>query len=94
MKVEVTLPDTLPKGARPDLTVEGTVVRARAIGTAIVERAFEIDADLIVLGSAPRWRRQSRFFSPTVDYVLRKAPCEVLIVAFPQSVLDEELAAT
>ena len=32
--------------------------------------------------------------SPTVDYVLRRAPCEVLIVAFPQSVLDEELAAT
>ena len=28
-----------------------------------------------------------------VDFVLRQAPCEVLIVAFPQSVLDEELAA-
>jgi nucleotide-binding universal stress UspA family protein len=69
-------------------------VRARAIGPAIVERAVETGADLIVLGSAPRWRRQSRFFSPTVDYVLRKAPCEVLIVAFPQSVMDEELAAT
>ena len=42
-------------------------------------------ADLIVVGSAPRWRRQSRFFSPTVDYVLRKAPCEVLVVAFPRA---------
>ena len=50
----------------------------------------ETDTDLIVLGSSPRWRRQSRFFSPTVDYVLRRAPCEVLIVAFPQAVLDEE----
>ena len=49
----------------------------------------EIGADLIVLGSSPRWRRQSRFFSPTVDYVLRKAPREVLIVAFPQGVLEE-----
>jgi basic amino acid/polyamine antiporter, APA family len=68
-------------------------VRARAIGQAIVQRAVDVNADLIVLGSAPRWRRQSRFFSPTVDYVLRRAPCEVLIVAFPQSVLDEELAA-
>jgi hypothetical protein len=29
-----------------------------------------------------------------VDYVLRNAPCEVLIVAFPQSVMDEELAAS
>ena len=43
-----------------------------------------------MLGSAPRWRRQSRFFSPTVDYVLRKAPCEVLVVAFPQGVLEED----
>jgi basic amino acid/polyamine antiporter, APA family len=41
------------------------------------------------MGSSPRWRRQSRFFSPTVEYVLRKAPSEVLIVAFPQGVLEE-----
>jgi len=75
-----------------DLT--GTIARHRAIGEAIVERARETDADVIVLGSAPRWRRQSRFFSPTVDHVLRRAPCEVLIVAFPQAVLEEELAAT
>jgi APA family basic amino acid/polyamine antiporter len=81
-------------GAEYGVTVEGTVVRARAIGAAIVEGANAFGADLIVLGSAPRWRRQSRFFSPTVDYVLRRAECEVLIVAFPQTVLDEELAAT
>ena len=81
-------------GADYGVTVEASTVRARAIGSAIVERAEEVDADLIVLGSAPRWRRQSRFFSPTVDYVLRNAPCEVLIVAFPQSVMDEELAAS
>ena len=45
--------------------------------------------DLIVLGSSSRWRRQSRFFSPTVDFVLRNAPCEVLVVAFPDGVLEE-----
>ena len=54
--------------------------------------AARLDSDLIVLGSSPRWRRQSRFFSPTVEYVLKKAPCEVLIVAFPQSVLEPEPA--
>ena len=93
-RADASLAEAKLLGADYNVVVDGTVVRARAIGQAIVERAFEIDADLIVLGSAPRWRRQSRFFSPTVDYVLRKAPCEVLIVAFPQSVLDEELAAT
>jgi basic amino acid/polyamine antiporter, APA family len=69
--------------------VEGRAIRARSIGEAIVEAAEETGADLIVLGSSPRWRRQSRFFSPTVDYVLRKAPAEVLVVAFPQGVLEE-----
>ena len=93
-RAEASLAEARLLGADHGVVVDGTTVRARAIGTAIVERAVEVDADLIVLGSAPRWRRQSRFFSPTVDYVLRRAPCEVLIVAFPQSVLDEELAAT
>jgi nucleotide-binding universal stress UspA family protein len=93
-RAEASIAEAKLLGADHGVTVQGTIVRARAIGPAIVERAFEVDADLIVLGSAPRWRRQARFFSPTVDYVLRKAPCEVLIVAFPQSVLDEELAAT
>jgi nucleotide-binding universal stress UspA family protein len=93
-RAEAALAEAKLLGSDFDVNVEGTTVRARAIGHAIVARAEEVDADLIVLGSAPRWRRQSRFFSPTVDYVLRQAPCEVLIVAFPQTVLDEELAAT
>ncbi len=93
-RAEESLEEAKLLGADFDVVVEGTTVRARAIGHAIVERALEVDADLIVLGSAPRWRRQSRFFSPTVDFVLRRAPCEVLIVAFPQSVMDQELATT
>ena len=76
-------------GADHGVTVEGHSIRARSIGDAIVKAAEETGADLIVLGSSPRWRRQSRFFSPTVDYVLRKAPAEVLVVAFPQGVLEE-----
>jgi nucleotide-binding universal stress UspA family protein len=93
-RAEASLAEASLLGADHAVNVEGTIVRARAIGAAIVERAHELEADLIVLGSAPRWRRQSRFFSPTVDFVLRKAPCEVLIVAFPQTVMDQELAAT
>lgn len=81
-------------GAENGVEVAGTTVRARAIGLAIVDHAREAGCDLIVVGSSPRWRRQPRFFSPTVDYLLRTAPCEVLIVAFPQRVLDEEIAAT
>ncbi len=81
-------------GAEHAVEVEGRIVRARAIGQAIVAEAVEAEADLIVLGASPRWRRQSRFFSPTVEYVLKKAPCEVLIVAFPQGVIEAEIAAS
>jgi basic amino acid/polyamine antiporter, APA family len=79
--------------AEHGVTVEGTVVRARSIGEAIAEEARREGVDLIVMGSAPRWRRQSRFFSPTVDYVLRKASCEVMVIAYPQGVIEEEALA-
>ena len=75
-------------GEEHDVVVNPITVRARSIGQAIVAEAALRGSDLIVLGSSPRWRRQSAFFSPTVDYVLRNAPCEVLVVAFPQGVLE------
>ena len=76
-------------GEENGVQVMPITVRARSIGQAIVGEAALRGSDLIVLGSSPRWRRQSAFFSPTVDYVLRNAPCEVLVVAFPQGVLEE-----
>jgi APA family basic amino acid/polyamine antiporter len=84
-----SLSEAAALGADLGVEVEIRSIRARSIGEAIVQATEETGADLIVLGSAPKWRRQSRFFSPTVDYVLRKAPAEVLVVAFPQGVLEE-----
>ena len=75
-------------GEENGIRVNPVTVRSRSIGQAIVGEAALRGADLIVLGSSARWRRQSAFFSPTVDYVLRHAPCEVLVVAFPQGVLE------
>jgi APA family basic amino acid/polyamine antiporter len=88
-RAAASLAEAAALGADHGVTVEGRSIRARSIGEAIVKATEESGADLIVLGSAPKWRRQSRFFSPTVDYVLRKAPAEVLVVAFPQGVLEE-----
>ena len=93
-RAEAALAEARLLGAENGVDVQVTTTRARAIGQAIVDQARATNADLIVVGSAPRWRRQQRFFSPTVDYLLRTAPCEVLIVAFPQRVMDEELAAS
>ena len=88
-RAAASLAEAAALGEDLGVKVEGHAIRARSIGEAIVKATEETGADLIVLGSAPRWRRQSRFFSPTVDYVLRKAPAEVLVVAFPQGVLEE-----
>ncbi|MEP6813062.1 MAG: universal stress protein, partial [Actinomycetota bacterium] len=87
-KAAASLAEARALGADNGVEVKTRTIRARAIGDAIVEAADESGADLIVLGSSPRWRRQSRFFSPTVDYVLRKSSAEVLIVAFPQGSLE------
>jgi APA family basic amino acid/polyamine antiporter len=75
-------------GSDHGVNVRVETIRARSIGEAIVGEAQRRGTDLIVVGSAPRWRRQSRFFSPTVEFVLRKAPCEVLVVAFPEGVME------
>jgi nucleotide-binding universal stress UspA family protein len=89
-QAEASLAEAKLLAAEAGVQIEVEIVRSRAIGEAIVREAVEHEVDLIVMGSAPRWRRQSRFFSPTVDFVLRKAPCEVMVIAYPQGVLDEE----
>ena len=88
-RVDASLDEARALGADHGVEVHGDVVRARSIGHAIVDEAARRHSDLVVLGSSPRWRRQSRFFSPTVDFVLRNAPCEVLVVAFPDGVFEE-----
>jgi APA family basic amino acid/polyamine antiporter len=89
-RVDASLDEARLLGEDHGVEVRTDAVRARSIGHAIVEEAETRDADLIVLGSSHRWRRQSRFFSPTVDFVLRRAPCEVLVVAFPDGVFDAQ----
>jgi APA family basic amino acid/polyamine antiporter len=87
-RVDEALEEARLLGEDYGVEVRTGVVRARSIGHAIVEEAEARRADVVVLGSSSRWRRQSRFFSPTVDFVLRRAPCEVLVVAFPSGVFE------
>ena len=86
-----SLSEAVLLGEENGVRVEPVTVRARSLGRAITDQAVALGSDLIVVGSSPRWRRQSAFFSPTVDYLLRSAPCEVLVVAFPQGVLEDVL---
>jgi nucleotide-binding universal stress UspA family protein len=92
-QAEASLAEARLIAAEQGIPIEVRILRSRAIGETVVKEATEHDVDLIVMGSSPRWRRQARFFSPTVEFVLRKAPCEVMVIAYPQGVLEEEALA-
>jgi APA family basic amino acid/polyamine antiporter len=55
------------------------LTRARQAGRAIVEEAERRGAEIVVLG-APRGRHR-KIFGHTVDYVLKHAPCRVMVAA-------------
>jgi APA family basic amino acid/polyamine antiporter len=55
------------------------IVRSRSAGRAIVDEAERRQAEIVVLGS-PRGRHRD-IFGKTVDYVLKNAPCRVMIAA-------------
>ncbi len=65
------------------VNVIGRLTRARRPGPAIVAEAESRHSEIIVLGSPRRdaRRRQGKIFGGTVDYVLKNAPCRVLVAA-------------
>jgi APA family basic amino acid/polyamine antiporter len=61
----------------------GRLERARSAGPAIVAEAEARQTEIIVLGSSRRrlTAAQAAVFGATVDYVLKHAPCRVLVAA-------------
>jgi APA family basic amino acid/polyamine antiporter len=56
------------------------LVRARHAGRAIVDEATRRNSEIIVMGS-PRAPGRRAVFSDTVDFVLKHAPCRVMVAA-------------
>jgi nucleotide-binding universal stress UspA family protein len=56
------------------------LIRARSAGRAIVDEATRRNSEIIVMG-APRSERRGGVFSDTVDFVLKHAPCRVMVAA-------------
>jgi nucleotide-binding universal stress UspA family protein len=70
---------------RYGVTASTRLVRDREAGEAIVFEASHANTEIIVL-RAPRKRRfsgRARLFGGTVDFVLKHAPCRVMIEAAP-----------
>jgi APA family basic amino acid/polyamine antiporter len=62
------------------VTATERLIRARHAGRAIVDEATRRHSEIIVMG-APRATRAREVFSDTVDFVLKHAPCRVMVVA-------------
>jgi len=67
--------------------VIGRIVRARRAGRAIVDEARRRNSEIIVMGAPVRGagRRRGKIFGGTVDYVLKNAPCRVMVAAGQQA---------
>ncbi len=65
------------------VNVVGRIVRARNAGRAIVDEAERRNSEIIVMGAPRRdaHRAGRRIFGATVDFVLKNAPCRVLVAA-------------
>jgi len=70
-------------GASYGVRISARVLRAREAESAIVEQAEALAAEVIVIGSARKTRRSARapIFGRTIQHVLKKAPCRVMVVA-------------
>lgn len=66
-----------------DYEVETDLLQTREIGPAIIDEAMERSADLILLGMGYRKRFGQFELGETVPYVLKYAPCRVLLLRLP-----------
>jgi nucleotide-binding universal stress UspA family protein len=81
------LEDARAIGSLRGVNVRTRMLRARLAGEAIVAEAKATQADLVVL-RAPRKQGGNgrKVFGNTVDFVLKHAPCRVMVAAPPSSV--------
>jgi len=77
------LDEAIAIGDSYGVRVADRLVRARNAGLAIVDEASRRGTEIIVIGTPRKMLTSSQraVFGNTVDYVLRHAPCRVLIVA-------------
>lgn len=69
--------------AKFNVRMSSTVARSRAAGRAICQEAQRRDVDAVVLAMRLKRRGGDITFGKTVSYVLRHAPCDVVVMSFP-----------
>ncbi len=69
------------------LRLSSSVARARAAGRAICQEAQRRDADVVLLATRSKRRQGDEAFGKCVAYVLRHAPCDVVLLTLPEESL-------
>jgi len=57
------------------------ILRARSAGREIVDECVRRGAEIVVMGAPRRASRRTAIFDDTVDFVLKHAPCRVMVAA-------------
>lgn len=72
------------------LHVYTELLQARSAGAAVVDEATDKNADAIMIGATLRRQYGRLTVGDTVDYVLKNAPCEVIVIrqALPDWITD------
>jgi basic amino acid/polyamine antiporter, APA family len=85
-RADALLDEARAIGDSYSVDVRARLVRARNAGRAIVDEAERRNTEIIVMG-APRKGRAGRgtIFGGTVDFVLKHAPCRVMVAAAPKA---------
>ena len=77
-RADEALDNAIAIGELYGVDVVGRLLRARSPGRAIVDEAARRGSEIIVV-AAPRGRGRRKLFSDTVDFVLKHAPCRVMV---------------
>ena len=68
-------------GRRENVSTE--LLQARSAGAAVVDQAMDEDADAILVACSMKKKHGKVSVGDNVDYILRNAPCEVIMVRSP-----------
>jgi APA family basic amino acid/polyamine antiporter len=80
-RADVVLDEARAIGDSYGVDVITRIVRGRRAGRAIVDEAMRRNAEIVVMGASRRERRGKAIFGETVDFVLKHAPCRVMVAA-------------
>lgn len=68
-----------------DYEVETDLLQTREVGPAIVDEAMERGIDLVIMGTSHRKRLGEFNLGGVIPYVLKNAPCNVIVLLMRQS---------